>query len=174
MLSEHRMGNSHKSVDLAAGSGTLGWTSLGYSRALIALAWHLWSCLHWHAFSLGLSSCYTSRKNSCSYRTCSLLLKRFICMLSRLLDVTSVPFSNLAACGTVLGHSQVCAHDPQFPKNLWSEELKPLLWQTHSHDGKTTPRRVTLIHPWEKDHINSSLLNMPPLNSVALRIKMVP
>lgn len=169
MLCEHRMGNARKSVDLAAGSGTL-----GYSRALIALAWHVWSWHHWHAFSLGLSSCCTSWNNSCSSRTCSLLLKSFIWILSWLLDITSVPFSSLAVCATVLGHSQVCALDPQFPKNLWSEELKSLLWQTHSYDEKTTPRRVMLIHPWEKDLMTSSLLNMPPLNSVGLRIKIVP
>lgn len=72
-------------------------------------------------------------------------------MLSWPLDVTSVPFSSLAVCGTVLGHSQVCIHDPQFPRDLWSEEPRPLLWQTHSYDEKTTPRRVMLIHPWEKD-----------------------
>lgn len=82
--------------------------------------------------------------------------------------------SSPAVGGTVLGHSQVCTQDPQFPKDLWSEEPKPLLWQTHSNDEKTTPWRVMLIQPWEKDRMTSSLLNMSPLNSVALRIKMIP
>lgn len=104
MLPEHKMGKVHKSIDLVAGSET----SLGYSRALIALAWHLWSWHHWHASSLGLSYCYTSWQNSCSSKTCSLLLKSFMSLLPGLLDVTSVPFSSLVVCGTVLGHSYVC------------------------------------------------------------------
>lgn len=153
MLSEHGMGNAHKSVDPAAGSGTSGWTSLDYSRALIALAWHLWSWHHWHAFSLGLSSCYTSRKNSSSSRICSLLLKHFLCMLSRLLDVTSVPFSNLAACDTVLGYSQVCAHDPQFPQEPVIRRTKatfmtnPLSrWENHSMEGNVNPSMKKRSH----------------------------